>query len=115
MFDCDHLDWRQDASVRKLLETYVTLHDAARKQQPEFDGWLPRVKSLEGIEGADLPALHGKLIALGFLKFQLVNRTSGMHYHVDASGRQALAHPDGIIVDFHSTDDVEDEGNGLAA
>jgi hypothetical protein len=115
MVESEHLDWRRNADVRRLLELYVSLHDSARRQQPEFDGWLPRVKSLAGVEDRELSALHGTLIALGFLKFQLVNRTAGMHYHVDPLGREALAHPGGVIADCLSAGDTDDDGSNLAA
>jgi hypothetical protein len=114
MIDFEHIDWSRNSELRRLLETYCSLHEAARQRQAEFDGWLPRIRSLEGIADSDLPMLHGKLIALGFLKFQLVNRTAGMHYHVDPSGREALAHPDGVIADL-CVGDSEDRNDSLAA
>lgn len=115
MIDFEHIDWSNNSNLKLLLETYCSLHETARAQQAEFDGWLPRIKSLDGVETTELPVLHGKLIALGFLKFQLVSRTSGMHYHVDPAGREALAHPEGMIANMYSSDDQPDEDETRAA
>ena len=115
MIDFEHLDWNQDADLRRLLETYVQLHDESRDRRPEFDGWLPRLTSLDGVEADRLPVLHGKLIALGFLKFQIANRTTGMQYHVDPAGRQALSRTDGRIDGPSSDEEEQGDDETLAA
>ena len=38
----------------------------------------------------ELSRLHGKLIALGMLDFQLSDRTGGMRYQVTSEGQQSL-------------------------
>ena len=42
------------------------------------------------VESSQLPAIHGGLIAAGFLRFELLNREAGMGYRVSPQGRAAL-------------------------
>lgn len=44
---------------------------------------------LEGVESAALSRLHGTLIALGFLKFELSGK-AGMQYQLTPLGRHTL-------------------------
>ncbi len=57
---------------------------------PNEEGWLTRVSGVEGIEDEDLPRIHGKLIAFGFLDFQLADRHEGVFYQLTSLGRQGL-------------------------
>ena len=52
--------------------------------------WIDRVCDLEGVEAEDLCKLHGKLIAAGFLNFQIRNRITGIEYRVANAGKQYL-------------------------
>lgn len=69
---------------RLLLAAYE-----ARQSTTESE-WLPRHTEVEGVPVEQLSGIHGKLIALGFLKFELGNRTDGVRYRVSPFGRQAL-------------------------
>ncbi len=71
--------------------------DAAvpEKQPTPFDAdkgdpWVDRICDLDGVEPDDLCKLHGKLIAAGFINFQMRNRTSGLEYRVANAGKQYL-------------------------
>jgi len=64
-------------------ETPCTHGDAAA------DGWLPRLVGIDGVDPAQLSRLHGKLIALGCLKFEISGKT-GMQYQLTPLGRQTL-------------------------
>lgn len=61
--------------------------DAEPDSESSAIGWVPRLKSVEGIPDGRLGPLHGKLIALGLLKFQLTGRTSGIIYRLSPEGR----------------------------
>ncbi len=87
-FELDQL--RRHPEWRATLQAYQDLQTAAREQSPEFDGWIPRVVDLEGIDAKTLPSIHGKLIAFGFLKFDLAGRDAGMRYQLTPQGKQAL-------------------------
>jgi hypothetical protein len=69
--------------------------DAAADSDPEFEAdashWIPRLTAVENVDPASLPSLHGRLIALGLLKFELFGRTGGMRYRLSTAGRQTLA------------------------
>ncbi len=71
-----HPEWAQ------VLNVYQQLEQDARQQHPEFDGWVSRVHEVPGVEATDLPGIHGKLIAFGFLKFDLAGRDGGIRYQL---------------------------------
>jgi hypothetical protein len=75
---------------RKLLEAYQSRQIELKKSQPDADSWIPRLSGIEGVEPADLSKLHGKLIALGLLKFEMSGRHEGVQYQVSTLGRQSL-------------------------
>jgi hypothetical protein len=54
------------------------------------DPWIDRVCELDGVEAEDLCKMHGKLIAAGFLNFQIRNRITGIEYRVATAGKQYL-------------------------
>ena len=89
MIDFELQELREDPEWCGVLKAYLDEHAAANQRDPEFDGWTPRIKSIEGIDDERLPRLHGKLIAIGFLKFRLTGRISGMRYQLTSLGREA--------------------------
>ncbi len=50
-------------------------------------GWVVRIASIEGVETARMSTLHGRVIALGYLKFQLIDRQVGLRYRLTPSGK----------------------------
>lgn len=54
------------------------------------DPWLSRIDDVEGVTPEDLSAVHGNLIAHGFLKFRLSGR-DGLVYQLTSLGRRADA------------------------
>ena len=87
-FELDQL--RRNPEWRAALKIYHDLQTQSREQLPEFDGWIPRVTEVASIDSTKLQAIHGKLIAFGFLKFDLAGRDAGMRYQLTAQGKQAL-------------------------
>lgn len=81
LFD-SHPEWRP------LLAAYQELHEERKLV------WSPRVTRAEGTADDQLSAVHGKLIALGMLKFEISSRADGVQYQVTPLGRQALLPPD---------------------
>lgn len=73
-----------------VLEIYQDLSLRNRDQFPEFDGWTARVHQAPEIAEDELPGIHGKLIAFGFLKFDLAGRDLGVRYQLTPLGRQAI-------------------------
>ena len=60
----------------------------------EMKEWLPRVVSLEGFDGERLSSLHGRLIALGWLGFDVGDRVTGIRYQLTRDGQRVL---DGLV------------------
>ncbi len=52
--------------------------------------WRPRITAVAGLAAEKLSVIHGKLIALGMLKFEISNRADGVQYQLTPLGRQAL-------------------------
>ena len=79
-----HPDWRA------TLQVYDNLQQAIREQSPEADGWVPRPIDFEGIDASRISSIHGKLIAFGFLKFDVSLKDIGVRYQLTPEGRRAL-------------------------
>jgi hypothetical protein len=76
---------------QELLSAYYEKQLAAQRLNTEHDGWVSRIQSLAEIADGQLPRVHGKLIALGLLQFQLAGRTGEGRYQVSPLGVRALA------------------------
>jgi hypothetical protein len=87
---------------RRVLEAYASLAPAPRSartsalpttgdvpESPETLGFVPRLSRVDGVDPQQLSSLHGKLIALGLLTFE-VSGKSGMQYQVSPLGRRTL-------------------------
>lgn len=87
-----------DESFEEMAEQ-ETGEDAVRLADlsgDDFDdgNWLPRVTALEGIEDERLSRIHGRLIALGWLGFDVAGRDVGLRYRMTLDGRRVL---DGVV------------------
>lgn len=76
----------------RVLTLYRERHLLDKQSRPDYEGWQPRVAQVEGIATEELSQVHGKLIAYGMLKFQLLNRTVGMAYQLTPVGLEFLRH-----------------------
>src|SRR5580704_17137252 len=95
----DHVAEELSATVgwRRVLEAYTTLAMAAAvpssqgesTEVSEPPGWVPRLSRLDGVEPERLSALHGKLIALGLLSFEISGKL-GMQFQISPLGRRTL-------------------------
>ncbi len=89
MLDFVAQDLARSEDWRRVLEAYnVPLQPQKQPESPE-EQWLPRVARLESVESTQLSRLHGTLIALGFLKFEITGKT-GLQYQLTPAGRQTL-------------------------
>ncbi|MBW3539177.1 MAG: hypothetical protein KY476_02810 [Planctomycetes bacterium] len=106
------LEWDEltrDDGWQQVLAAYSDSADAARRQQEAFDGWTPRLESVEGVAGELLSRLHGRLIAAGLLKFQLADRTTGLCYQLSPQGRRRLAGESQADDDSADSADAEED------
>jgi hypothetical protein len=90
MHDFELEQLRRNPAWRATLRVYWDLQTRSREALPEFDGWVPRVAAVPQVEPANLSTVHGRLIAFGFLKFDLAGREVGMRYQLTPLGRQAI-------------------------
>ena len=75
----------------QVMQAYAVRSTAAKAAAVEkFDGWLDRLDSVPGLSAEELTQLHGQLIALGFLKFEITGRSHGLRYQISPRGKQAL-------------------------
>jgi hypothetical protein len=72
---------------RLLLAAYQ------QKIAAETVEWSQRITAVDGLVPEQLPVIHGKLIALGMLKFEIGSRADGVQYQLTSLGRQALLAP----------------------
>jgi len=63
---------------------------SSRPERDKGDPWVDRISELEFVELDRLSELHGKLIAAGFLNFQIRNRHTGVEYRITNAGKQFL-------------------------
>jgi len=73
----------ENPTWRLLLQAY---QDRRTVEVP----WIPRITAVEGLENSALSAIHGKLIALGLLKFDLGTQIEGIRYQPTSLAKQAL-------------------------
>jgi hypothetical protein len=123
----DHpLEWLKDQPAAvALLVSYSQLEELARATAPrkppaapviesddpvdsaesEDDSatWIPRITTLPDVQRSDMPAIHGRLIALGLLKFELFGKSGGIRYRLSTLGRKALTAPEPVAVEPEPT------------
>ena len=63
---------------------------SSKPDRDKGDPWVDRISELEFVELEKLSELHGKLIAAGFLNFQIRNRQTGVEYRITNAGKQFL-------------------------
>jgi hypothetical protein len=87
-FELDQM--RRNPAWGVTLKRYWQTQQTLKTERKEFDGWVPRLSLIEGVEPAKLSNVHGRLIAFGFLRFDLSDRELGMRYQLTPLGRQAI-------------------------
>lgn len=73
-----------------VLAAYHGAQTAALEANPDQTPWIPRLREVEGVKDEQLARIHGKLIALGFLKFELAGRNDGVVYQLTQEGKRAV-------------------------
>ena len=96
-----------------MLEAYQGPQGRRSEADSAEDRWLPRAPGIAGVDPAHLSALHGKLIALGFLKFEISGKT-GMQYQLTPIGRQTLEHGLGTDAELEQAAEVSGEPDPCA-
>jgi hypothetical protein len=88
-------------------EWHLLLGAYSKAQAASTTGWVSRIHEVEGVPHEQLSPIHGKLIALGFLKFEIAPQAQGIQYQLLPSGKQALMPPEKrqIVPDWMLTEE----------
>lgn len=79
-----------EAIPESLAEEAAEPAESPKPERDKGDPWVDRIAELEFVGLDRLSELHGKLIAAGFLNFQIRNRHSGIEYRITNAGKQFL-------------------------
>jgi len=90
MIDVELELMNQNEDWRLVLEAYRNAEIEHCESDSESDRWLARLSHVDQVAPDKLPTVHGKLIALELLKFQLANRTDGVRYRITSYGQKML-------------------------
>lgn len=76
------------------VETSAAAESSAKEKDGDAEdsstGWVSRIAQLDGVEPSRMSTLHGRVIALGYLKFQLIDRQIGLRYRLTPAGKQVV-------------------------
>lgn len=81
---------RRHPTWMATLQAYWDAHLQTKKQVKEFDGWMSRLTSIPAVPAETLSGVHGKLIAFGYLKFELTPKDTSLRYQLTPLGRTAV-------------------------
>ena len=90
MLDFELIEMDRQGDWRAVLSAYRAAAIDARERELESDGWIGRFYTLDGFEPGQLARMHGRLIAVGLLKFHLAERDAGLLYQLTPEGRRML-------------------------
>lgn len=96
----------------QVIQAYSNRAKTLKATLESFDGWLDRINELEEFEKAELVQIHGQLIAMGFLKFEISSGSIGLRYQVSTSGKNALARELARLESIANGDADDPEENG---
>lgn len=86
----DGLPAEDDASAVEQSGESSSPDEATPAETEEDSRWIPRLGEVEGVAADQLSRVHGRLIAEGLLRFNLLGRTDGIGYRLTPAGRQAV-------------------------
>ena len=74
----------------QVMQAYADRNKAAKAASEEYDGWLERIDRMPEFTKEELTRMHGELIAMGFLKFEITGRSIGLRYQISTRGKRAI-------------------------
>lgn len=102
-----------ESQCLEVLGCYAALEAAEKSAQADFNGWVDRIPAAPGIDAAQLPGIHGQLIAQGLLRFEFSGRARGLQYQVSPQGREALGRGT-LVVAEETAGDVRGSSDATA-
>ena len=85
----------QSAGAHEAAEDETAGDEADAEDAPKHrrtTRWMSRIAAIEGLAKDELSKIHGRLIAYGFLKCDLAERTAEVVYQLTLAGKQVLNH-----------------------
>ena len=79
-----------NAQNLQVMQAYALRATTLKATVESFDGWLERINELAEMQKEDLTRVHGQLIALGFLQFEIAGSNVGLRYQISARGKGVL-------------------------
>ena len=73
-----------------VLKSYADRSLSLKTSNHEHDGWVERLETIDTADPDQLTQIHGDLIAMGVLKFEISNRHTGLRYRISERGNAAL-------------------------
>ena len=101
------------ATLEENPEWRLLLTAYHARQLASADGWVDRIMDLPELPEDQLSRIHGRLIALGLMEFELGGRGDGMRYKLSPDGLRSLR-PSSEIVESES-DEAEEEEEAASA
>lgn len=92
MHDFELEQLRRNPTWAATLRSYWERQQQVRQEPSSQDRWITRLAEIPGVDTTKLSSIHGRLIAYGFLKFDLSDRDVGMRYQLTPLAVQALGH-----------------------
>ncbi|MBT5020354.1 MAG: hypothetical protein HON04_16605 [Planctomicrobium sp.] len=92
MDDIDLHHLLEEPVLQQVLEIYselITLAGEDRAEDEQGTRWANRILELTDTDPAALSSIHGRLIAFGWLTFQIEDRNSGLMYRITSDGKKA--------------------------
>ena len=88
------IELRDNDIWRQVLAAYETEQAVRKRIDPDHRGWVQRLRTIDGVPDEEMSAIHGKLIAFGFLKVQLTSRNEGIQYQIGPAANPAQEMPE---------------------
>lgn len=90
MIDFEFELMQQNPEWCDVLAAYRAEQLRLKQDNPEGEFWVDRLREVDPVKTEWLPRIHGKLIALGMLRFEIADRANGVRYQVSSAGVQLL-------------------------
>lgn len=88
----------------RILHVYSQAAELAASEE-EPNRWVGRIHHVDGVDDEDLSDIHGQLIALGWLTFQIDSQRGGLCYRLSPEGRSLVdRHPQETVAELDKTE-----------
>lgn len=75
-----HIELGDDPLTTLLMTAYRSASKAARQQDKESEGWVPRIAEIDSLSPEQLSEIHGTAIAADLLDVRVEDALTGLRY-----------------------------------